>query len=1268
MKWIVLLCLSTVIYFSDCSHIDSITWKSVTCIGKLHGGRSINCSSIHHNLQDSIQEDGLKNYTLFQFLENTAKLKGMFMTIQKETIGFQGVHGGTTIICDSSAVSGLQFSEVTDLFLNNINLLGCGGIFNSTFKLSEEVDTPLPIRAAIYIINCTNMQIKNIEIENSRGTGMVLIDCTGQVNILGSNFSNNSIENIKNESGGGGLYIEFSECSPGWVDSCNTFDNSFNSDAVYLISNCQFCNNTRTIEISNLENSTSLRRDRNGHGGGGMSLWIRGSSQNNSVKIENCLFFGNKANFGGGLYYQFQQNVSNTTILVVESSFKNNIADNGGGGMDFGSIFMEPSFPRMNQIFIVECTFEENEARIGGGTAIFTSLKKAINPFNSFVLTNCTWKGNSAGFGLAINVLSLFSGHSTNHFTPSLLLSDCIFKENRIIKNSRISRSSAVHLKIFPVLFNSTITFESNQGSGIVLIDSSITILRDTITTFHKNFGSFGGGISLQGFSTVIVQSNITLNFTNNYALFKGGAIYSYSLDQQLYPGSGTCFINIDKQNYNHSFRPRFYFHSNKASYTNSDSIYISSILPCLSLCSSKLKSEVNVFRTCIGDFEFADANIETQIATEGSSFFPPNVSNSMPVKAIPGKDMVLPFTIHDEFGNNATEILLISVIPDDVNASLSLDNSFTINNEVLLKGLPSENGILEIDSLYYRNLSIKLNLTLSECPPGFINFKSICECSAKFQDQNYNGITQCDTTTFTAFISYGYWAGYMNKGEEVAGENNLFSGICPLGYCQESRDKRSTYRIQLPTSASRVELDEVICGAQKRTGILCGDCVDKHSVYFHSWEYQCGHSQLCDYGIIFYFLSEIVPVTLTFGIVILTGINFNSGMLNGFVLFAQLSQSVSIMANGAIIYEDTERLFYDLSVLLYGPFNLNFFKIESLSFCIFKGANFFLIILMEFITLLYAFVLVISLVYLMRSRCSYKLQIACYRRGITTTTSLTKGLSAFLILCYSQATRLCYQILNTGLLKGQGEKSIYPLRVFRMGSVEYLTGIHIPFAIGAILILSTVVAIPPALLLAYPIVYKVLPKWVQKIKMVRLILNKLENYRPLFDTFQGCFRDKHRYFAGLYFVYRSIFITTFFLINTRLVFFSTNQIIITSMLLIHLWMQPYKQTLHNFIDGILFFFLAVINMLTLWRFVLSYVQIRPQEIFHVGITQLIILFLPGIIVILLLVHKFCHKRFMTFWRKTLNEQSNGNSEDSKENLQYYRAFSDSEEKEQTIL
>ena len=65
------------------------------------------------------------------------------------------------------------------------------------------------------------------------------------------------------------------------------------------------------------------------------------------------------------------------------------------------------------------------------------------------------------------------------------------------------------------------------------------------------------------------------------------------------------------------------------------------------------------------------------------------------------------------------------------------------------------------------------------------------------------------------------------------------------------------------------------------------------------------------------------------------------------------------------------------------------------------------------------------------------------------------------------------------------------------MGSVEYLTGIHIPFAIGAILILSTVVAIPPALLLAYPIVYKVLPKWVQKIKMVRLILNKLENYCP---------------------------------------------------------------------------------------------------------------------------------------------------------------------------
>ena len=1261
MNLAVLLVIFT--YFFLCLSSNS----TKLCIGKER--RDSNCSVFYTETEFGKLSKNISSNTAILITESYITLKEQLHFSHLENLKIQGLPlEGTKLHCNGMNAS-IQFTEIYGLIMRHITFHSCGGTFTSTTRVIPDGNFSLPLLAAIYMSNSTNIEIVSVIVHNSMGTGLVMFDCTGQINILNSTFANNSLSPTDCKSGGGGLYIEFSECSPEWVGRCDSSNNFYNSNSEFIIENCQFIDNnrsfSRTSDIS--QRLATAEYNRVGHGGGGVAIWARGHSMNNKLTVKNCSFDGNEAMYGGGLYFQFQQQSSNGNLLILSTIFKNNIASGGGGGIDIGSRFIGLYFPRNNTVFIDDCNFEENQARFGGGTAVFSTLTYKQDPLIAISFTNCTWKGNRAAFGLAMNVVALFTTQVTNHFTPSLVLGKCKFIFNKLIDRRSNTGLAAVHSKIFPMKLHSEVIFESNEGSGLSLVDSVIVALNGTTISFCNNTAPFGSGISLIGFSSIIVQKHVNLKFINNTAHFRGGAIYSYSIDEQ--PIS-LCFIEYsDENSYDPVFfnnRPNLYFNGNKALLDNGDSVFISSVVPCRTLCypMDVPTTLLKLFQNCIANFEFASANITSQIATEGSEFHFPTENHTMWLKAMPGKDVILPFNVHDEFDNDASETLLLSV-SSNWGSSLTLEYSYTANNRVKFKGQSNDTGTLDVYSKSFRTLNTKMKVLLTECPPGFLNRKNICICSAQINDDHYNSILICDSEKFTAYVSYGFWVGYVPMDGDEEGERNLYTAICPLGYCRSSSGSSddNVHGIPLPTSASRVELDEVICGAQKRTGILCGDCVDKHSVYFHSWEYQCGHSQLCDYGIIFYFLSEIVPVTLTFGIVILTGINFNSGMLNGFVLFAQLSQSVSIMANGAIIYEDTERLFYDLSVLLYGPFNLNFFKIESLSFCIFKGANFFLIILMEFITLLYAFILVISLVYLMRSRCSYKLQIACYRKGITTTTSLTKGLSAFLILCYSQATRLCYQILNTSLLKGQGERPFSSVRVFRMGSVEYLTGIHIPFAIGAILILSTVVAIPPALLLAYPIVYKVLPKWVQKIKMVRLILNKLENYRPLFDTFQGCFRDKHRYFAGLFFVYRSIFVTTFAFINSHLVLFITNEIVIMTMLLIHLWIQPYKQALYNLADGLLYFFLAVINILTLWRFFLSYVQIRPQEVFEVGIAQLVILFIPGTVLVFLLFYKLFQKKIVFFHQmKVTGHGLTDSSEISLEDLHQYRAYSEPED------
>ena len=91
------------------------------------------------------------------------------------------------------------------------------------------------------------------------------------------------------------------------------------------------------------------------------------------------------------------------------------------------------------------------------------------------------------------------------------------------------------------------------------------------------------------GFSSLELSSYTTMNFTNNYAFYKGGAIYTYSIDNQLSKYFGSCFINF---RYDTVHNVSFYFSNNTSEYPNSNSIYTSSIPPCTRLCDNTNESE----------------------------------------------------------------------------------------------------------------------------------------------------------------------------------------------------------------------------------------------------------------------------------------------------------------------------------------------------------------------------------------------------------------------------------------------------------------------------------------------------------------------------------------------------------------------------------------------------------------------------------------------------------------------------------------------------
>uniref|UniRef100_A0A1X7VCB6 TRP C-terminal domain-containing protein n=1 Tax=Amphimedon queenslandica TaxID=400682 RepID=A0A1X7VCB6_AMPQE len=142
----------------------------------------------------------------------------------------------------------------------------------------------------------------------------------------------------------------------------------------------------------------------------------------------------------------------------------------------------------------------------------------------------------------------------------------------------------------------------------------------------------------------------------------------------------------------------------------------------------------------------------------------------------------------------------------------------------------------------------------------------------------------------------------------------------------------------------------------------------------------------------------------------------------------------------------------------------------------------------------------------------------------------------------------------------------------------------------------------------------------------------KVEKLKPIFDGFQGCFDDKCRFFAGLYFLYRIIFVCAFSLIDVPLASLAIAQVVVMIMTAVHLKFQPYRKKFHNNIDGCLFLLLGMINILTLIRYVESISQSERNVMILTGYIQLFFVYLPIFIFIFLLcslaIKKHCKQNY----------------------------------------
>ena len=1130
-----------------------------------------------------------------------------------------------TVNC-SRPNAGLVFKEITRLTINNLIVTNCGILVVGPHKVT--------LSSGITILNGRDVKANSLNILKSKGIGLTILDHQGGlVQIESSKFLRNSLPQDYNISGGGGgVFIGGFEQNPSEPITFN-FDN------------CIFEQNIAHTKYYHHLYTDDLGQPVSGYGlGGGAAILLERDLTDIHATFSGCMFLKNEALLGGGLVSMIgapDSESRNISVRVEDSLFEENGCSSSNPTASGGGIHINftHSTTTTNQFIIHNVTFHKNCATYSGGGLRFYSYSSDIsrNNSNAVEIDKCRFEGNRAHTGSAIVITPSVTQYPSNSFLVIPVFRNCMFLSNTVIHTKSTYTQtmqygiSTLYVRQCSIKLEGHNNFEDNIGTAIHIINGIIDMFKGNVL-FSNNTAHQGGAVALIGESLMIVGPNRSYEFLNNTALDKGGALYVQTIDNHDITTSKTCFIQYYDGNAYIPARSREWntmisFTGNRAHGGLGHAIFATSLYSCQTANTSVVDNPQlgsintsNIFRLRGIVIEKDQPLNDQQVATEGVLLYHTG-QNECAYEVIPGKEFSHNVTFTDELGNQPKRALTASI---HNNSNIKIDTMFSscITKQIILKGKPGEIAAIHfhagtMTSRLYTQLTVKL----VDCPVGFVynEISSKCVCN----HQEYIGLIECDTTTFQTHIVYGYWIGLIENSMNKS-KKELVTSYCPLNFCNYNNSDPILRGSPVRLPRMNAQLNEAMCG-KSRTGTVCGSCGPGYTTHFHSPNFRCKpvNQTLCKVGWLFYILSELVPVTVVFITVLAFNISFTSGFVNGFILFSQLLDSfyIDVTGSGHITLPTVIIVLRNGHKFIYGLLSLDFFQIEALSFCLWPNASALDVQAFKYVTIVYALLLVILVIWL-TNKCGARC-LGKWWRITTIKSSVIHGISAFLILCYSQCVRTSLKLLNDfPMHAGKGSSSTVSRRVWLNGNIVSFSGKHLHYALPALFCLLTIGIFPPALLLVYPLFNKVLTFFgLAESRLVKLVSQKvsISSLKPLLDSFQGCFKDNLRFFAGLYFLYRwTAPVTAIAPLSGFSRFYTAMEALFIVMLALHALCQPYAQKGHNMVDTLLFADLTLINSITFLYYSTFHSkldhQIKREFIIAATVIQLVLIYLPLLI------------------------------------------------------
>ena len=1160
------------------------------------------------------------------------------------TIQGQGATINCTVGEHGSTSNGLYFKNSQGISLNNLTIIHCS--IEASF--SDINNNEFKFRSGLIIKNTSYVLINHVVVTKSDGYGAALINNYKEINVTNSQFTWNvlSESHVDHIIGGSGMIILVSKCDIENESICTK--STLKNYTRYEISFVAFESNNHNKPAKVL-NWMLLY-------GGGLNILLNSKRISQVIKIMKSNFSENVVTAGGGgLGLTLCEGATGNQVLIEDCNFSGNFAKvsdpgGGGGGLKLSLFSRKDEMPGYNNITFNRCNFFGNKAIYGGGAAIKIGGTRTNFKNKSILLfKNSLWCSNEGILSAAMDISQQVQQLMATTFCSLPEFESCQFTENLIF-----DKAKPINISLYPgkatflvtrvqVQFKGNNSFLGNDQTGLSIVSANVHIKDSSSMKFMDNYGNEVGGISIAGFSVIQYEDNVIFNFTNNHGRTpcSSGAIYAKSYDPHIFISSHTCFLQSDNGNANNV---TFYFFSNETS------IFITGLHPCRYACTNNedtvLPPVFNPFNNnasnCLGQFHFYNSdNAVMNVTTEASNA----ILTVNKLYVVPGRTVQVPVMFLDDLNQTVTSNTIY--FPNLYNLETKIgiietSSSIVGNNLLTLNGHPGLKGNLTLKILGLRDYTITLRYEILPCPTGYVidswKKSSKCNCSATMgSDQWYNGVLGCNETDMSIFILPDFWLGYIGNNENISDiENQLYTGQCPPGYCNMTLKLKGFLNgqfYQLKSKADRDTLSGIMCN-RGREGKLCGKCRNGTSPYLNSDYFACqAESKQCDYGLLFYALSELFPLSILFIVVVHYNISFTSGAAYSIVFFIQQLHIMEMSIHGTL--QCQKNIFIQVANFFYSMLNFQFFDADIFSFCLWRGATTMDILSMRLISIGYALCLLILLV-LFTNKCG-RCSRYCKRNN-----SMVHGLTAFLIMCYSEVSHVSFNLLNYETLKGKGGRE-YPHKiVFINGEMEYFSRGHLFYAIPAIIVVAFIIIPTPLCLLCDPIFLKI-EDHLRVFEHCKPWTRLREPFKPLMDSFQSCFKDKFRFYAGLFFLYRTAILANLFIFSDNMQYHFVNEMILMIIFGIQAVAQPFQETRHNVLASVTLLTLLSINAFGMRINTVAGNKHYTSEVTILQCFQLILVYFPllfGLLWIIKLLYRKCQD-----WKKRSVNAINDNND-----------------------